>query len=369
MKILLLAGGRNHVIKWLNGLVKLGHTVYVVSLIERDATIYTEYPNVQYFDFGFKSEQISSKLGGLNKLVYLKTVFAVRRIIREVSPDLVHCHYASSYGLIGALTGFKPLFISVWGSDIYDFPRISWLHKLVIQYTLKKADLVFSTSNCMAKVVKEYTKTPVEVISFGVDTNFFIPDLSKKEDYKTVVGTVKGLNPKYGIDNLIRAFNILVDKHPKLNLELKIIGDGREEYKKDLISLAESFGISNKVLFRGYVNNADIPAMLNSFDIYVALSNLDSESFGVAIIEAMSCGIPVVVSDVDGFMEVVLNGKTGIIIPRNDVDAAAKAIEKILLDNDLQNQFSLNARNHVLKHYRFDENLNDLISQYKRFVN
>ncbi len=94
-------------------------------------------------------------LGGLlPKIQYLKVIPYLKKVIKTFEPDILHAHYATSYGLLGALSGKHPFMLSVWGSDIYDFPNEGFLNKYIIKYNLKKADVIGSTSWVMKKKLK-----------------------------------------------------------------------------------------------------------------------------------------------------------------------------------------------------------------------
>src|SRR5699024_6616234 len=133
----------------------------------------------------------------------------------------------------------------------------------------------------------------------------------------------------YGIDTLIRAFALAVEEVEfGQNIKLEITGDGADlEKLQDLVS---QLGIEMQVLFHGRVEHEKVPDMLNRLDIYVALSR--AESFGVAILEASSCGLPVIVSDADGPAEVTAQNETGYIVPKDDPVAACHALIKLIND-------------------------------------
>jgi glycosyltransferase involved in cell wall biosynthesis len=99
------------------------------------------------------------------------------------------------------------------------------------------------------------------------------------------------------------------------------------------------------------VPHALVPKILARFDIYVALSRLDSESFGVAILEASACGLPVVVSDADGPAEVVANGVTGRIIQRDNAELAGEAVADLVCDFEKRCKMGLAGRAHVVERY------------------
>src|SRR4030042_230985 len=82
-------------------------------------------------------------------------------------------HDILSYGFIGALSGFHPFIISVWGSDVYDFPYRSIFHKILLKHNLSKADIILSTSHAMADQVRKFTHKNILVTPFGIDLKRF----------------------------------------------------------------------------------------------------------------------------------------------------------------------------------------------------
>ena len=171
----------------------------------------------------------------------------------------------------------------------------------------------------MARETREICPTldPIYITPFGVDTNKFFPQTgsnAQRNDRSFVVGTVKNLEEKYGIDRLIQMFAILQKKLTEDQTEtgreptLLIVGGGPERgaYER----LAQHCGVSDRTTFVGNVPHDEVPSYLRKIDVYVALSRY--ESFGVAVIEASACGCPVVVSDVGGLPEVVHDGDNGI---------------------------------------------------------
>lgn len=94
--------------------------------------------------------------------------------------------------------------------------------------------------------------------------------------------------------------------------------------------MSAELGLSEKIEFCGFIPNKDVPAALHSLDIACIPSILDSESFGVSAVEAMSCSVPVVVSDVDGLKEVVDDGVTGFVVERKNPQAMADKIIELI---------------------------------------
>lgn len=126
-------------------------------------------------------------------------------------------------------------------------------------------------------------------------------------------------------------------------------------------------GIGSKVEFVGKIPNSDLPVWYNSFSVSVSLS--DSESFGVVAVEAMACECPVVVSDADGFTEVVEDGVTGFIVPKRNPEAAAKAIQKFVDDPSLRETMGASGRERVKALYDWEDNVDGMINIYKSVSN
>ena len=269
--------------------------------------------------------------GLYGKFKYFEALPAVKRIIKNFKPDILHAHWATSYGLIGALTGFHPFILSVWGADVFDFPGKSILHRKIVEFNLRKADRILSTSEIMAKETLRYTDKPITVTPFGIDTGIFRSRIVENifERDSIVIGTIKTLEKKYGIDILINAFSIVKKNNPGLKLKLLIVGGGSEE--ESLRQLTRDLNVDADTVFTGKIRYDDVVSYYNMLDVYVAVSVLDSESFGVAVLEASACEKPVIVSDVGGLPEVVENGVTGIVVKVKDIDATAAAIERLII--------------------------------------
>lgn len=363
MRIFILSDPNSvHTKRWISSLSKHNIEIFLFGLNKFDSSFYNQCANVSVYAIDMISNLNNRVANGtFEKLRYLKILKTLKRKIKEFQPDILHAHYATSYGLLGALVNFHPYIISVWGSDVYDFPKVSFVHKWVLKYNFKKADKILSTSHIMAKETLKYTNKPIEIIPFGVDISLFKKKNISNFDNKIVIGNVKTLSSKYGIDILIKSFKIVLDKNSQLDIVLKIIGEGEE--KEHLIRLCESLNISDKVSFLGKIENKLLPDYYNSFSVSVSVS--DSESFGVVAVESMACECPVVVSDADGFTEVVVDGETGFIVPKRDVAATATAIQKFIDDkNTLRDKMGKKGRKRVEKLYNWEDNVNQLIDVY-----
>ncbi|TYS63774.1 glycosyltransferase family 4 protein [Bacillus infantis] len=295
------------------------------------------------------------------KLSYLSSVFAVKKAIRQFKPDILHAHYVSSYGLVGALADFKPFYVSVWGRDIFQFPQQGSINKRIVDYTLQKASVICSTSHIMAKETNKYTNKKVFVTPFGVDMKKFRPIEGLRTPDAITIGTVKALSDKYGIGDLITAFAEIHKKNR--NTELLIVGDGpqRAEYEE----MAERLGISPATTFTGRVPNDAVPEYINKIDIFAVPSTEDSESFGVAAVESMACGVPTVVSNVGGLPEVVIEGRTGYVVPKENPEELAKAIFALIDNPEERRKMGDAGIVHVKENYNWTDNADGMLKLYE----
>lgn len=161
---------------------------------------------------------------------------------------------------------------------------------------------------------------------------------------KTVIGMIARLNPIKDQTTLIHAFQILHQDFP--NTELWLVGDGADRAR--LEQLCQRMQVSNEVKFWG--SRSDIPELLGKMDIY-AFSTTEAEGFGIALIEAMAAALPVVASDVPACREVLDNGGVGILVPPQDANAMAKALEILLLSSDQRQRWGQLAYHRAVEHY------------------
>lgn len=368
MRILLLADSNSpHTLRWSKSIRNQDHTIGIFSLHTADSSLYSDTPDISLFSLNASRELQTKNETNLSKLIYLSARKKVKQIIKEFKPDIVHSHYASSYGLIGALSGFHPYVISLWGGDIFSFPKKSVVYKQILKFSLSKADKILSTSKIMKEETKKYTDKEVLLTPFGIDVDRFIPDKINKffKDDDFVMGTIKTLEKNYGVNFLIEAFAIVKKKFPDKPLKLLIVGKGTQ--KESLEEMVRELGIEKDTIFTGYVDHNNVQDYHNMLDIYVAMSLL--ESFGVAVLEASACGKPVIVSNVGGLPEVVENGKTGFIVEKGNSKALAEALSKLICEPDLAVKMGNEGRNKVIREYDWKESVNKMISIYKTVAN
>lgn len=209
----------------------------------------------------------------------------------------------------------------------------------------------------------------IAVTPFGVDLKRFTEKEENKKNDRIVIGCIKALEQKYGINYLIQAVKLLVANLEKNGLagvaekiRCYIYGDGSQ--RELLQNMINNLGMRDVIILKGKISHEKVPFALSEMDIFCVLSELDSESFGVAVVEASAKGIPVVASDVSGFKEVIDDGVTGMIVKRKSPEAAKVALEKLILDSDLRIKMGQAGRNRVEKLYDWEENVSVMVKVY-----
>ncbi len=356
MRIALLAPANNvHTHKWLDFYSNRGIDVYAISLASHADPAGTKRAGVK---------QALLPLAFGHKAAYLLTVQRLRKLLDQADPDLVHAHYVSSYGLLGAMANRHPYVVSVWGSDVYDFPAQGPAQRKIVEFALGRADAVCSTSHVMKAETAKYTDKAIAVTPFGVDMTRFAP-APRPADGRTVFGIVKTMKPKYGVDVLLQGYREFGDAAgPEVFARTDLVVVGGGPALAEYTELAASLGLAGRVRFTGQVDHADVPAAINGFDAFFVPSVLDSESFGVAAVEAQACGVPVVVSAVGGLPEVVRDGETGFVVPPRDPGAIAAKMALLAGDAGLRERLGRAGREHVVAEYTWELNAALMLDVY-----
>ena len=270
---------------------------------------------------------------------YFISRYAIKNI--KPKPDLLHAHfsYPDGFGMIGLAKKWKvPFVISALGT----------LERKVAYEGSYTSRQIFEAMNCADKVlsVSEDLKNhivnlgisedKVSVVPNGVDIEKFKPAgkeyarnmLNLPQDKKIVlfVGALKKIK---GVDYLIEAAKSFLDT----NISLYMVGrdDGM---KKSLEKKAHELKIGNYIKFTGPVNHEDITLWLSASDILV-LPSL-SEGRPNVILEAFACEVPVVATNVGGVPELMINGKTGYLVPAKNPMELSEKVNKLLVDRDLR---------------------------------
>lgn len=273
--------------------------------------------------------------GGFN-ITYLK---ALIRIIREFQIDVIQAHLlgASLYSSMAGLICRIPLISTIHGFvDTNDKERLMWLKTKLINLGSKK--IVFVSNRLRKHFVTEFgfSKTKSMTIYNGVDTSVFYPnkDDSIRKEYgigpdQIVVGAVGNIRPAKGYDLFLKAAKLVYEHYPESRFI--VAGQGAGKLYDELLQLRRSLGLDDVFHFIGFQKNA--ANVFNNFDIFVLPSI--SEGFSISTIEAMACGLPVIVTKSGGPEEIVSDRSNGLLSETNSRSIAG-AVSNLIADNELR---------------------------------
>ena len=256
---------------------------------------------------------------------------AARRAAADA--DLVHAHWLPS-GLAARATG-RPYLVQLWGTDVALARRAPWLARP----TLRHAQAVICPSTALAKAAEQLGASEIHVIPSGVD----IPPAVGAEADPPEVLYAGRLSPEKGILELVDAAH---------GLNLVVAGDGP---LRDRVPMA-----------RGFLPPEELAPLYARAAVVACPSH--REGFGVACLEAMAHGRPVVASAVGGLLDLVVDGETGIHVPPGEVPALRAALELLLVDRDLRRRLGEAGRRRAAEHFSWDAVTRQTVELYARYA-
>jgi glycosyltransferase involved in cell wall biosynthesis len=329
-KITGLSGSEKHLLFTLPALSQEKYAVSLLLLVEpRDRK--------KHFEETFRKKGIRTFVFPIYSDFDLSLIYRLYKFIRKNKFTLVHTHliHADLYGLVAAKIARVPLCISTRHND--DPFRKNFLIKFFNQITSRWLHSLITISDYLKNFEEKETKMSaykITTIHYGITLNetenngnnlkkiYHVP---KKN---VVLGIISRLVPQKGHQFLLTSFREVVKRFS--HLTLFIVGDGY--LRKDLEKLAEKLGIESKVIFTGYQKNVD--SFIKIFDIFVHPSLW--EGFGLIFLEVMKWGKPIIATHVSAIPEIIINGKTGILVPPKDSAQLAEAIIKLVVNKNLR---------------------------------
>lgn len=353
MKLLLLADINSvHIKKWARSFAERNIETGIYSLSAPHDNWYESH--------GIKllSPKDSS---ATSRLSYFFHANDLKQCITAFVPDIVHAHYATSYGMLLRNSGFHPGVLSVWGSDILVFPKKSFIRRILLKKNLRYADVILATGESLKKETSRYVKSHIGVVPFGVDTSFFKPS-QQRDESTLMISTAKALEKIYGIDLLIDVFAALRKKYN--HIYLTVAGDGT--MKQHYINQVNKLGLDKFVTFTGKLTPEQVAELYGISNIAAFLSV--SESFGVSVLEASACGLPVISSAVGGFKDVIKDNETGFLVNRNEKNALIEKFSLLIENKDLRLQMGKQGRDFVVKEFEWKTCVDEQIKVYQSLL-
>ena len=303
----------------------------------------------------------------------MKSTFLCKQVLNEHSIDLIHSHYVSACGWIGAFLNFHPFVLTAWGSDInVDLQRNFFYFKLS-KLAINRADLITANSKDLLARISDLgaQQSKLHLIQGGLELDRF-PLQRGNERLKQELGltnelivlSTRLLGKVYNLDILTRAIPLVLKDIP--NVKFLFIYRGTPEQEKNLRDLINEVGASNAVILVGPVDNFRIADYYHLADIFVSITS--SEGMPGSLTEAMACGTVPVVSDLPVFRDWVKPEVNGLIVPVRDIEATADAIINLLKNPEKRAFMAQKNRQLVLEKFDYRNWMKQMELMYYRLI-
>jgi phosphatidyl-myo-inositol dimannoside synthase len=285
---------------------------------------------------------------------FLFGALAALRVARRERPDVIHAHWVLPNGFFGALAARLlaiPLVVSLPGSDVF----VSGMNPLFLRmarFAFDQAAAITTNSDDLrqAAINLGADAGKFRLIIYGVDPAAIAPDRSHRDALRVRLGlnaetpvilAVGRLVPKKGFDVLVKAAPAI-----QPTAHIVIVGDG--DQREEMAALAAQLGVGERVHFVGNVPRQELTDYYNMADAFAMPSvRLPVDGLNVAVVEAMSCALPVVASDVGGNPLVVADGDNGLLVGEGRADELTVAINRLLADPALRLKMGQRSRERV----------------------
>jgi len=288
-------------------------------------------------------------------------------------PDIAHVHSPFPPAEVANLLfGRARRTVLTYHSDVVRQRHIMRLYAPVLHAVLRRVDRIFPTSEPYLRRSPFLRRVAdrCQVIPLGVRLEpFGRPDATAAArlrlgwssdgqlSARPVVLFVGRLRAYKGLHHLLQAMT-------GVEANLAIVGDGPE--RRRLEGLSRRLGIAHRVHFAGHLADDLLPAAYQAADAFVLPSHLPSEAFGLVMVEAMASGLPVVCTELGtGTSVVVQHGETGLVVPPADPEALARALQRLLSDDELRQRFGRAGRTRARREFSAETYVSRTLDAYE----
>jgi glycosyltransferase involved in cell wall biosynthesis len=327
------AGGEVHVFLLCQQLISLGVNVILVCRSGRPIDQKAREANLPVFNLPFKGS------------IDLKSAWTLANYCRKNSIDIIHAHNGRDYWMANLAKFFNPKLKVVITRHIIVPLKNTALH----QWLYKKVDQTIAVSQAVKDIITIFPPEKINVVYNGIDIKRFAgasrgtlrKELGLSATTK-IVGMVGRIHPSKGHLTFFKSIPEILSKNP--DTIFVVVGGG---------DISQLKSLNSDVHFLG--KRSDIPEIMKDLDVLVMASL--NEPFGLVTIEAMAAGTPVVGANSGGTVEIISDGKNGLLFPPEDPAKLAEAVNKILADNRLADKLKEGGINTAIKY-----NIKDMVS-------
>jgi len=293
-------------------------------------------------------------------------------VIENANLDILHVHYAiphaTSAFLAREMTNGSFKFVTtLHGTDITLIGSDpSYLN--IVKFSIDKSDGVTAVSDYLRRETYDtfHVKNDIRVIPNFIPDQFLEVDVTSKRDSclrekdELIITHISNFRPLKRVMDLVYVMEKLVDR---FDFKLYMVGDGPDRYKME--QLCRERNLCDRIIFLG--KQQSVEEVLACSDVFVLPS--EEESFGLAVLEALACGVPCVTTNAGGLPEVNVDGETGYTVDIGDIDAFADRIGRLLEDRELRLKMGISARDISRARFRSDNVVPKYIQYYEDVLN
>lgn len=349
-----------HVYAIQDELLKRGHDAYIVTPQPRDFTLDSR-KNVIFIG---ASTDFRSPIGTTGQVSASADIEAIDEMLARQKFDVLHFHspevpmlsrqILSRSGAVNVGTFHATYPDSLTGRT---FTKVIAPY---IQSIIKYLDELTAVSETAASSIRLLTEKPIEIIPNGINLGFFKAAPKKPADGKTIL-YIGRLEARKGVKYLLKAFAALCQQDPDVHLTL--IGDGTDRIK--LETFADTLEIPrDRITFAGYVSHEEKLEALQQADVFCAPA-LYGESFGIVLVEAMACGIPVIAGDNPGYAGVMKGAGALSLVNPKDTDDFMRRLQVFLYEDNVRKVWKTWAKKEIMQ-YSFNRIVDHYEAVYKQ---
>lgn len=356
MRICFIAVGTfNHIGPYLEYFKQAGHEVCFVSLSPGP-----ERP-VPTYNLGLGGKYSGTR----DKWKYPLSMLRARKFVKQLKPDIVHAHYATSAGLTALVCGFHPAVVTVHGSDLMTgIKSVIW--RVLLRKIFRFADCVNVVSDDLGEMVLSLgiDKEKIEILTLGIDTQrFCLTQRAKIKKYRSLrLVCTRRLEPVFDHETIIKALALLKEKG--IIFEMVFAGNGSLlGVLKEQIS---ELGLDDCVSFMGKVPNENLPQLLRRSDVYLSASLWDGTS--LSLLEALASGLFPIVSDIKANSAWIKDGVNGFLHKLGDAGNLADCILRLLGEPEIAENAGPYNRKKVEEKADRNKNMKRLETVYRNLI-
>jgi glycosyltransferase involved in cell wall biosynthesis len=361
MRIIYFSKGYSpHDHRFLSSLAATGYKVFYLQL-ERDQRQVEDRPvPSQVEQVQWAGGQKAFRWGDLPRLT-----LDLKRIIKEIKPDLIHAGPIQTCAFLAVLSGFRPILTMSWGFDLMEDAQRNGWWRWVTGFTLKHSNFFTSDAQVTRAKAVAFGMNPDRTVVFpwGVDLERFRPKPPKVKSQRPIVLFCnRAWEPRYGVDVLAQAFVKVAQLHKDVSLLLLSGGSQAQSVRQILMN----GGVIDRVRFGGQISQTDMPRWVRMADLYISPSHVDGSS--VSLMEALACGLPALVSDIPANKEWVSEGVNGWLFPDGNAGALAEKILAVSAQKKKMAQIGRAARKSAEERADWKKNFAVLLDAYEKAI-